>query len=145
MRGPLIALLLVGCAGGEDVRFVPDTDPTPTFVGAVEITPTELVIAPAVPGEFLVGTVTVTNVGEYDLTLVSAEMVEDADDALVTDAETNGDRVIARDRSFEVLIRCQLPVPDEGSAPDVQGLLRVRTNDPDNPEVDVTVRCSTDG
>lgn len=139
-------LLLTACFGqrGDDTRFVPDTDLDPVFEGVVSVDPTSLTIA-GVPGERVVGTVVVANVGEYDLTLISAEMVEDGGDVLVTDAETNSGRVISRDRQFEVLVRCELPADGgDSDAAGADGVLRVSTSDPDTPVVDVDVSCMPD-
>lgn len=146
-----VMLVLAGCLGGgrgDDVRFVPDTAEDPTFQGIVEVAPQALEITAQAGGPFAVGTVEVRNVGEYPLELITAELVEDGDDALVTDEATNAGRTISPERSFEVLIRCTLPAADTDT-PDtdgpasaaVEGLLQVRTNDPATPEVDVPVTC----
>ncbi len=145
MRLVTLALFLVGCFGEDDIRIVPDTGEDPVFQGDVQVEPTSLVIAGAVPGERIVGTVVVRNVGEYDLDLVSAVMTEDANKALVTDEQTNAGRVIGPDRNFDVLVRCTLPVGDtdtDAGPAEVTGNLRIRTEDEDTPTIDVAVRCT---
>jgi len=142
-----VAVSGVGCVGGEpDIRITPDTDPEQTFQGRVQVEPQSLLIADALPGERTLGTVEVRNVGDFDLSLVSASLTRDADGVLVTDESTNADRTIGPDRAFEVIIRCTLPTrdSDDTDAPpaDVSGTLRVRTLDPDTPTVDVDVRCT---
>lgn len=146
MRSWVVALLLVGCFGEDDIRVVADTEPDPVFQGTVSVEPAELVLAGAVPGERAVGTVVVRNTGEYDLDLISAALTEDADGALVTDEQTNSDRVIGPGRNFDVLVRCTLPVGDsddtDAGPASAQGQLRVRTRDEQTPVVDVPVRCT---
>lgn len=148
MRWVACLALLVGCFGdpGDDVRIQPDTGEERVFEGEVSVSPESLALV-GVPGERVVGTVVVANVGEYDLTLESAAMTEDADGVLVTDEQTNGDRVISPERSFEVLVRCELPADhtdDTDAGALVEGVLRVRTSDEDTPTVDVAVSCAVE-
>jgi hypothetical protein len=81
--------------------------------------------------------VLVTNEGEYDLTLKTAEMAEDAKAQLQTDAKTNADRSLREGGSFEVLVVCRWAGPG-----DAVGALTITTDDPGTPRVEVPVTCA---
>lgn len=136
-----VLLALVGCPSQvDDVRVVPNTDSDPIYEGVMELSPSdELLIAGAVVGERTNGIVTITNAGEFPLSLKSAALTDDSGGALVTDEQTNADRSIAVGASYEVIIVCTLP-----SAEEITGVLRVESGDPDEPVGEVLIRCNTD-
>lgn len=145
-------LFLVACFGGsndDDIRIVRDTSEDPTFQGVVSVSPERLDILATPGGDFAVGTVSITNVGEYPLDIREVAFEGGNTDVLQTDEETNGGRTLGPDRTYEALIRCELPprdtdpIGDTDAGPD-GGTLIVRTNDADRPRVQVPVTCTPD-
>jgi hypothetical protein len=136
MRIAAFGLALAACS--PDPGINPPADPPVVLVGRADLSVDRIDLVDAAFDVPLVGSVTLSNVGDHPLTLRSA-VIRDGAGVIVTDEATNLNRRLEDGDSYDILVVCryrELPMLP------VQAALIVQTNDPQSALVELAVTCT---